>query len=143
MMEHWLYVPSIGFFLILSSAICYPWRNKRLVFLLRAFAVALIIFYSYLTIKQNGYWKEPIAFYKRTIKYAPDSWRLYNEMGIEYANAGRNKEAIESYSKALEINPNLAGVYYNIGNLYKQTGKDKEALFMYNKAKEINRVIHK
>lgn len=138
MMEHWLYVPSLGFFLILARGICYPLKNKTLVALLKVFGVILLVFYSYLTIKQNEYWREPIAFYKRTLEYAPDSWRFYNELGIEYANVARNEEAIASYTKALEINPNLVGVYYNLGNVYQKTGRDKQALLMYNKAKEIN-----
>lgn len=139
MMEHWIYTPSIGFFIILSNLIYLPLKNKRLVFLLRTLVIALIVFYSYLTIKQNEYWKEPIAFYKRTLKYAPDSWRFYNELGIEYANSGKTKEAIECYTKSLEINPNLSGVYNNLGNLYRQIGKNDEALAMYKKAKEIDK----
>lgn len=141
MMEHWLYLPSLGFFLILSSTICSPLKNKNIIFLLRTFVIVLLIFYSYLTIKQNQYWREPIAFYKRTLKYAPDSWRLYNELGLACENASMNDEAIASFSKALEINPSLIGVYYNLGNLYMKLDRNKEAVSMYSKARLINTKI--
>jgi Flp pilus assembly protein TadD len=138
MMEHWLYVPSLGFFLVLARWVTYPLKNKILAGLLKAFAATLLVFYSYLTIKQTEYWREPIAFCKRSLKYAPASWRFYNELGLEYANAARYEEAIAAYTKALEINPNLTGVYYNVAGAYQKVGRDKEALSMYNKAKDIN-----
>jgi protein O-mannosyl-transferase len=138
MMEHWIYVPSLGFFLILSAALCRPFKNKYIMFFLKGFAIALLVCYSYLTIKQAEYWKEPISFYKKSLQYTPESWRFYNALGIEYEIAGRNNEALASYSKALKINPGLAGVYLNLGNLYHKIGRDKEAVSMYGKAQEIN-----
>jgi len=137
MMEHWLYVPALGFFLIVSKAVCYPFKNKNLLFFFKGFTIVLLIFYSYLTIRQNEYWRDPVAFYLKTLQYTPDSWRFYNELGLEYANAGRNKEAVGAYSKALEIKPDLPGVYYNLMNLYRKTGEDDQALKMYYKAKTI------
>jgi len=138
MMEHWLYMPSLGFFLILASGACYPLKNKTAALLLRVLTAGLIIFYAYLTIKQNEYWREPVDFYKRTLQYAPRSWRFYNELGNEYINVDSDIEAITAYNKALEINPNLAGVYNNLGNVYRKKGRPTEALLMYNKAQEIN-----
>ncbi len=138
MMEHWIYVPSLGFFFILSAALCHPFKNKYMMFFLKGLAVALLICYSYLTIRQTEYWKEPIGFYRRTLQYTPESWRLYNALGVEYEVDGRNNEAMVSYSRALKINPGLAGVCYNLGNLYRKTGRNKEAVLMYTKAEEIN-----
>jgi tetratricopeptide (TPR) repeat protein len=138
MMEHFLYAPALGFFLILSDLLCHPLKSKASAFFLRLCAFALLIFYSYLTIKQTEYWKEPITFYKRTLKYAPHSWRFYNELGIEYVNLGNNLEAEVAYKEALKINPDAAGVYYNLGNLYKKMGNTKSSSAMYKIADEIN-----
>ncbi|MFA5090999.1 MAG: tetratricopeptide repeat protein [Candidatus Omnitrophota bacterium] len=138
MMEHWLYVPCVGFFLILSRMLRRHLNNKRAMFSLNVFAIILLAFYSYLTIRQNEYWKEPIAFYKRTIKYAPDGWIFYNELGNEYAGIMEYELAEDAYSKALGINPDAIGVYYNLAGLYQKTGRDKEAMQMFNKARAIN-----
>jgi protein O-mannosyl-transferase len=138
MMEHYLYVPALGPFLILSGLLCHPSKNKALVLFLRLFTVLLLVFYSYLTVKQAGYWKEPVTFYKRTLKYAPDSWRFYNELGMEYADMGNNSRAEAAYKKALEIKPDAAGIYYNLGNLYNKIGDKENALAMYKTANGIN-----
>ncbi|MBU1147116.1 MAG: tetratricopeptide repeat protein, partial [Candidatus Omnitrophica bacterium] len=118
MAEHWMYLPSIGFFLILSKGLNYIYRTKNL----RIFAVGLMIgllaFYSYLTLRQNNYWKEPIAFYERILKYAPDSCKIYNNLGVAYMNLGNKKEAISSYKKAIEIDPDYSEAYNNLGVAY-------------------------
>jgi len=137
MMEHWLYVPALGFFIIIAQGLCHHFKNKNLLFSFKCFTIALLIFYSYLTVRQNEYWREPVAFYLKTLQYTPDSWRFYNELGVEYANAGKNKEAVGAYSRALEIKPDLQGVYYNLMNLYRKMNEDDQALKMYYKARAI------
>ncbi len=138
MMEHYLYAPALGFFLILSGLLCHPLKNKISVLSARLCTAMLLIFYSYLTVKQAECWKEPITFYKRTLRYAPNSWRFYNELGIEYANAGNNSGAEGAYREALKINPDAVGVYYNLGNLYKKMGNKESSLAMYKIANGIN-----
>ncbi len=49
---------------------------------------ALIAFYSILTVRQNAYWSDPLRFYKETLKYAPRSVRVHNDMGIELNERG-------------------------------------------------------
>jgi len=63
MAEHWLYLPSIGAFLLLAGLLI-RLVNRRLSGLV---IIALVVFYSLLTIQQNGYWKELIPFYERTL----------------------------------------------------------------------------
>jgi len=136
MAEHWLYLPSVGFFLILA-------KGARLVFTKRgmasfAIAVTLLVFYSSLTIRQNGYWREPIAFYKRTLQYAPDSSRVHNDLGITYYNRGEIEKAMAHYKKAIELDPASAGAYNNLGVAYKDSGLKEEAITAYKKAIELD-----
>lgn len=137
MMEHWLYLPSIGFFLILSSGLCSLCSSRKFRYAAMVLTIGVLFFYSYLTIEQNNYWREPASLYKRTLKFAPDSWRFYNELGLEYADMKLYKQAIATYKKALEINPGLAGVYYNLGTSYSATGNNEEAILSFKKAIEL------
>ncbi|HIE43639.1 MAG TPA: tetratricopeptide repeat protein [Candidatus Omnitrophica bacterium] len=138
MAERYLYLPSIGFFLILAKLLSFIYREKKL----RAFGMILIVFlsvfYSSLTIKQNGYWREPVSLYRRTLKYTPDSTRAYNNLGSAYAEMGRYEEAIAAYEKLLEISPNDPRAYYNLGNVYTELGKFEKAIISYKRAKELN-----
>jgi protein O-mannosyl-transferase len=126
-MEHYLYVPALGFFIILAGLFHQLLKIKIFTIFARFFIISLVIVYSYLTVKQTEYWKRPVAFYKRTLYYAPHSWRFYNELGIEYSGVGNTLEAEVAYKEALRINPDALGVYYNLMNLYKQTN-DQGAL---------------
>ncbi|MFH1868376.1 MAG: tetratricopeptide repeat protein [Candidatus Omnitrophota bacterium] len=134
MAEHWLYMPSIGFFLITADLLRMLCENKKLKRPGLAAVVSILIFYSLLTMRHNRYWRDPLFFYERTQKYALNNLRVYNNLGAIYYNKGRNKEAVEMYNKALEINPNHIEAYNNLGVLYFNTGEDEKALAMLNKA---------
>ena len=138
MAEHWLYLPSIGFFLILAKGLNPAYKSKGFQVILTAFIISILVFYSFLTVKQNNYWREPIAFYKRTLIYVPHSLRVYNNLGTAYANIGKYKEAVESFKKALEINPKDAHVHFNLGNAYKAIGEHEKAIVSYKKALELS-----
>jgi len=137
MMEHWLYLPSIGFFLILAKGLCLLYDSRRFRYAAAALTISILSFYACLTIKQNNYWRDPVSLYKRALQFSPDSWRFLNELGLEYADRKLNKEAIAAYQKALEINPGLAGVYYNLGTLYSSAGDDRQAIISLEKAVEL------
>ncbi|MCX5687277.1 MAG: tetratricopeptide repeat protein [Candidatus Omnitrophica bacterium] len=138
MSEHWLYIPSVGFFMILSGSLSSVYRIKRFHAAGMALIIGLLVFYSYLTIKQNKYWRTPVDFYNKTIKYAPDDWRLYVNLGNAYINIGKNEKAVASYKKALAVNPNASPVYISLGIVYNNAGRKKEAIAMFRKALKIN-----
>lgn len=137
MAEHWLYLPSIGFFLILARFFTALFRNKKFIFSAITLTVVLLAFYSFLTIRQNSYWREPVDFYKRMIRYAPYSSRLYNNLAMAYHKIGKKDELIELLQKAIEMEPGNVVAYNNLGNAYKDIGKYKEAVRSYKKAIEI------
>jgi len=138
MAEHWLYVPSIGFFLIAAKAISSLCRTKNFKTPATIIAISLLIFYSYLTIRQNVYWKEPLHFYERTLKYAPHSARMYSGLGIIYNAMGKREEAVTLYKKAIEIKSDYAKAHYNLGIAYAAMNKKEEAVAAYKKAIGIN-----
>jgi len=136
MAENWLYLPSIGFFLILAASLKTLYEKESSRIFAIAIAMCLAAFYSYLTIKQNETWREPIPFYERTLKYAPDSLKIYNNLGLAYAAVGRREEAVTMYKKAVELNPDYAHAYNNLGLAYAAAGRREDAIVMYRKAIE-------
>lgn len=138
MAEHWLYVPSIGFFLVLSDRLCFIFRTNELRTVAIVLTVGFLVLYSYLTIEQNNYWKEPITFYERTLKYAPNSAMMLSRLGTEYSASGKREEAIKLFEKAIRIDPTYAYAYNNIGVEYNTMGKREEAIELFEKAIEIS-----
>ena len=138
MAEHWLYMPSIGFFILLASGLERLYIKERYRRLAVAGAVSLTLFFSYLTVMQNTTWRDPIAFYERTLRYAPESFRAHNSLGIKYDEMGDRERAIASYRKAIEYNSYFIYPYHNLATAYASKGDTKEAIRWYEKAIEIS-----
>ena len=134
MAEHWLYLPSIGFFLIAAKVISSLYRTKDFKIFAIINAIGSLTFYSCLTIRQNIYWRKPIGFYERILKYTTDSARVYNNLGVAYTAANKKEEAVTSYKKAIEIKADYPEAYNNLGTVYADMDKREEAMVSYKKA---------
>ncbi|MEE8359476.1 MAG: tetratricopeptide repeat protein, partial [Candidatus Omnitrophota bacterium] len=138
MAEHWLYIPSIGFFLILGRALLYLYNKRGLAILAYISIFVLISFYSTITVKQNSYWKDPVIFYKKTLEYNPQSEWMYNNLGNALYARGEKDEAIDAYKKAVELKPDFDYAYYNLATAYSSIGRDAEAVSFFKKAIDAN-----
>jgi len=103
--EHWLYVPSIGLFLLLSYGLCSLYRARGLRTVSVICMAGLAVFYGASTIRQNSHFKDPLTFFERTLKYSPGSARIHNNLGIKYFEAGRTEEGMARFKKAIAIDP--------------------------------------
>jgi tetratricopeptide (TPR) repeat protein len=137
MAECWLYISSIGFFLLLSKLLSDLYSKDKFRVLSITIVAVLLLFYSSVTIKQNNYWNDPVVFYKRTLKYDPDSLKARNNLANEYMGRKKFDEAIKLYKEAIAIDPGYEDAYVNLGNAYGVTGGYKDAISMYRKAIEI------
>ena len=141
MAEHWLYLPSIGFFLVLSQGLSLLYRNREWRIFAAVLSVILLTSLTCLTRGQNGYWREPITFYERTLQYAPDSHRLYNNLGNAYSVIGKTDEAMRAYHKSIEVNKtgyNYAQPYNGLAVAYINSGEREKAVGMLKKTIEID-----
>jgi len=134
MAEHWLYLPSVGLFLVLAGGLNRLYKSEKTKQLTLIILVILLAFYSLLTARQNIYWRDPIVFYEKTLKYAPDSARMNNNLGNVYNDVNKKKEAIAAYKKAIELDPKYADAYYNLANIYYAINRRGEAIPLYKKA---------
>ncbi len=138
MTEHWMYVPSAGIFLAISLAVRRLYRERFLKVPSLILAACFIVFYSFITIKHNANWKDPVSFYEWTLKYAPSSARTYLNLGRAYKNKGRYDDAIRSFKRALEIDPNYTKVYNNLAVVYHEKRMINEAIDALKKAIELD-----
>jgi len=138
MAEHWLYIPSIGFFLISARLLITLLENQKFKGLAITAIIGLLVFYSSLTIRQNRFWNNGINFYKKMLQYAPKSSRLYNNLAKAYHDAGKNDELIALLKSAIQLQPDNALAHNNLGNAYKETGRFEEAKKSYRQAIKID-----
>ncbi|MBN3038157.1 MAG: tetratricopeptide repeat protein [Candidatus Omnitrophica bacterium] len=137
MSEHWLYLPSIGFFLIVAHGFAaFYKKSPKMVYLV--LGLVLLIFYGVLTFNQNKYWQKPLPLYERLLKYNPDAERVYNEVGITYGLMEEYKKAIPYFEKALKLNPAYDKAYNNLATSYIKVDRDEEAVALLEKAIKLN-----
>ena len=139
--EHWLYFPSVGFFLAASYIFlgAFNFRSIRLCIL--SFLIVICALLGVLTIRQNYVWRDPVIFYKYTLRFSPQSARVHTNLGVAYSNLKLYKEAEREYLEAIHLDPFSRHTFYhylNLGALYDATGKEDEALSTYEKAIAIN-----
>lgn len=138
MAEHWLYFSSLGFFLILAYAVFLLYNKNNLNIFSKVIIISLITILSFLSIRQNEYWNNQISFYKRTLKYAPDSARVYNNLCQAYIEKANYSEALKACLRCIEIKSDYPQAYCNLGDAYKNLGNVKEAETAYIKATKIS-----
>jgi tetratricopeptide (TPR) repeat protein len=145
MAEHWLYLPSIAVFMM--AGVCFGrWQTRRQNgdSPLRTRAIQtgtvpiLIIYFLTLTVNQNFYWRRLIPFYEKTLEYAPESVRIYNNLGVAYHDKAQYAMAAEAYKKAIELNPNYFETFCNLGTAYHDMGLYDEAIAEYKREIAIN-----
>lgn len=123
MAEHWLYIPSIGYFLIIGLFFRTLQKDKVLTRNALIFIISVIaLFYSLVTIRQNRVWSDEEQFYKRIIHYSPESSRAHFNLAVVYQKKNKHDEAIKEYKRVQEIDPSYFFVYNNLGNLYASKG---------------------
>lgn len=136
--EHWLYLPAIGLYLLIAYIVTSFYKRKKTYLTAMLSIIALVSYFSYFTIRQNEYWKEPIGFFKRTIIYAPFNYKLYINLGNAYCDEGNLEEAFNSYEQSLKVYPGSPDAYNNMGNIYLHKGEYQKAISLYEKALNID-----
>ena len=136
MSEHWLYLPSIGFFLILGDCVLVLMKKVRTAAII--YTVTILLFSSYVTARQNEYWRNCIAFYERTIKYSPHCGRSYNNLGAVYLTRRDPEMAIKILKKAVMIDPSCSDSYINLGIAYTELKKYDLAAQLFKQGLRIN-----
>ncbi|MGD2278660.1 MAG: tetratricopeptide repeat protein [Candidatus Omnitrophota bacterium] len=138
MAERWVYMSSIGFFLIIAHFLLSLLRTRNYRYLSIALIGGLVIFYSALTINQNRHWKDAITLYKRTLSLVPGSLKARNNLANNYCAMGRYEEAAVLLKEAIEIDPTYGEAHVNLGNIYGILREYDKAIAQYKKALEID-----
>lgn len=145
MAEHRVYLPAVGFSLILGRILeristlkikRFPPRRWEVGSLL----VFLLVFLSFssTTIRRNVAWKNKITLWGDTIKKSPRKGRPHNNLGNAFKEKGLIDQAIREYKVGMRVEPTYELTYNNLGATYLEMGKIDEAIEQYRKALRVN-----
>lgn len=131
-LEHRLYLPLIGLFIIISELDWIKninWRKK----IIKILALIIIIFFFVLNWRHQQVFYDRISFWQSAVKTSPHSALANRNLGAMYYLDGRFDSAIKYYRRSLEINPNEAMAHNNLGLIYFEKGSYGQAEREYKK----------
>jgi tetratricopeptide (TPR) repeat protein len=125
--ERYLYIPSLGFCLILGWLFS-EWNTRKTTRVISGFIlVIMLILYSFNTIKRNFDFKSEYTLWSVTLKNNPRSVFGHNNVGGGLLESGKTQEAIKEFETTIHLAPTFAKPYYNLGVAYYKTGDNKKA----------------
>ncbi|MBP7056746.1 MAG: tetratricopeptide repeat protein, partial [Candidatus Omnitrophica bacterium] len=124
--EHRLYVPMMGFMVMLMGA---SWikgidLKNPVIF---TFFLSTITLFSILTFRHEMNFRDKLAFWDNAVKTSPNAAFIHLRYGFLSYMDGLVDKAESEYKKAIELDPELSAVHAKLGLLYM----DKK---MYNEA---------
>ncbi|XP_053365081.1 protein O-mannosyl-transferase TMTC2 [Clarias gariepinus] len=132
MAERVLYIPSMGFCLLVTlgiRAMFVKMRRRSTRAMLFACAAGLVLLYSLRTVCRNQDWQNEEMLYRSGITVNPA--KAWGNLGNVLKNQGKMTEAEEAYRNALYYRGNMADMLYNLGLLLQESERFSEALHYY------------
>jgi len=136
MEEHWVYLASVGFFIILADIII-GLKHKNWAGII---SVILVVIYARATFVQSRHWQKEVDFYRYNSKFIEPLLGAnprINFIAALYAK-GLYQEAIEEANKAIGIGLKDPMLYIQLGDIYRKIGRFSDAQKAYKEALRID-----
>lgn len=125
--ERYLYLGGAFFSMILGLSFNYLNEKTSVKNLTTFIFITLLTFYALRLITRANDFKSSKTLWLATQKTAPNSYRVYNNLGDVYSNEGDWPKAIESFKKSIELAPDYADAIHNLGYTYMLIGDYENA----------------
>ncbi|MCB0218137.1 MAG: tetratricopeptide repeat protein, partial [Chrysiogenetes bacterium] len=139
--EHYLYLPCIGFGMLLAMADA-RLRASKVQNSATVAMIALTVLFSLYVVRcwaRNPSYDSPMTFWSTVERDSPQSARAQINLGAHESLTGQygGAELLKRFERAQEYDPNNAGGYANAGLIYKSFGKNEKAIKLFQRALEI------
>ena len=138
--DRWLYLPSVGYAIILALAAEWLFRAKiriksRASSLVFIFLCILVVeLYGFATVLRNFTWTSYWTLWEDAVVKSPNKSRPHIALGLALFRAGHTDEAVTMFKKAIQLDQRDGMAYLNLGYIYHQQGKLEEAIQASQKA---------
>lgn len=122
--EHRLYLPMVGFVMIVPFYLRRFIADKKLFIILMCAIIALMSIVSY---RRNEVWRDRIGLLLDIVKKSPNKARVHNNLAVEYHNMGDFDYAEREYKQAISLDQHYAHPHNNLGDIYMMRGQIDEA----------------
>ena len=137
--EHRMYLPSVGVFIALTTAIFMVIdRWKAYARVITLMFVIIIMVLTGATYARNTVWKDKITLWQDVVNKSPNKTRGYDNLGHAYEAKGLINNAIEHYQIAIELDPYNSNAHYNLAHVFQMQGLIDNAIRYYQNAIRFN-----
>lgn len=134
--DRYLYLPSIGFCLLIAVALSKLKSEKQVILT----AVGIAIVCLPLTLTQSLYWANDMVFYYRGVQVAPNNPLTKINLANEMEKRGMYPVAMNLYEQVLQKHPDSWLANYNLGYLYYKTGDCEKGARVLTRAAMLNTI---
>ncbi len=135
MADRYIYISSIGFFLILSYIITLLAQKQKFAYLI----VTIILFiYGYTAYKRVEIWNNNYTLWNDVIKKTNNVAIAWNNRGLVKRDSGNIVGAYNDFTNAINADPKYKQAYNNLGIVAYQLGKVKQSDSCFSKAIDID-----
>jgi tetratricopeptide (TPR) repeat protein len=144
MAERYLYLPSVGFSLLVGYAVKRLLSSARQAWMgaaMAAFCASLLAAGAFATVRRNRVWSDDIALWGDAAKKSGRSGMAFRSLATAYQKRGRFDDARRYFEQALERRNDAKGlqvIYNNLGTLAMQKQNFEEASHRYRQALQAN-----
>jgi tetratricopeptide (TPR) repeat protein len=142
--ERYLYLPSVGFCLLVGYALERLTSSARQAWVRPAVAVlcvSLLAGGAFATVRRNRVWRDDLALWEDTALKSQRSGMAFRSLATAYQRAGRHAEARHYFERALDRRNDAKGlqiIYNNLGTLAMQGQNFEAAVRRYREALQAN-----
>lgn len=134
MFEHRTYLPSFGFFIVLSTVLLHFAYDKYKTAVI-AVCVLIIGSNAIMAHERNKVWKDDESLWSDVVAKSPNKVRGHLNLGYVYGNKQQWDLAIPQFNKVNELEPNRhSAAYYNLGIAYWSGQEQKKAMEYFSTA---------
>ena len=154
--EHRVYLPSVGFFAVLSIMVAYGTSRLQgpLPRILKVLVPVMLLSLGVTTFMRNEVWTDELRFWNDVVEKAPQKAMGYNNRATVFARREEYDKALEDFNRVISFFPktteqlfkwdnadqspwNMSKSYTGRGNVYLVLGRPDLAEKDYQRAKEV------
>jgi len=135
--DHFLYLASVPFFIIVVDLMMAFWELNKLrqwisLRILKMVAIGFFVFLFLINIEQNIYAGNELAMMERSLQIQPENARLQSNVGLIYASKGQIENAQKHFMAAITGDPWNARYRISFAKTVCDQGRYQECLDLYN-----------
>lgn len=138
--EHRLYLPMVGFVVLLGAGLVPLARRSPAIVVLAALPVVGLL--ALATHTRNEVWLDAESLWSDVVAKNPGDAGAKQNLGAAYMDAGRVDAALVQFERGREVDPGFGGNYRAIGVVHVTRGELEEAIPLFERAAVLDPLDH-